>query len=304
MIKTGGENVASREVEEALYQLDGVAEVAVFGISHPHWIEAVTAVVVPQAGRRRSPREQVDAHAREHLAGYKRPKYVVLADALPKNPSGKILKRELRDRARRPRRGRVTRAGPVATTAGVALFWGLVLVAGALVPGYAARQDYVSSLAGRGSSVAVLGVAAIAVLGLAHLAAAATVRGGPAVPLVLAGLAGLTIAAFRVGCPLDAAGCSFAPGNRIGDAQSGVHGLAVAAYEVALVVAMVAVAVSRRASDRAFALVTAVATPASAVLLLSTGGDANGLWQRAWLLVNTAWLVALVWRTGARRRRR
>ena len=50
MIKTGGENVASREIEEAVYELDGVAEVAVFGISHPHWIEAVTAVVVPKAG--------------------------------------------------------------------------------------------------------------------------------------------------------------------------------------------------------------------------------------------------------------
>ena len=50
MIKTGGENVASREVEEALYELDGVAEVAVFGISHPRWIEAVTAVIVPQPG--------------------------------------------------------------------------------------------------------------------------------------------------------------------------------------------------------------------------------------------------------------
>ncbi len=95
MIKTGGENVASREVEEAIYQLDGVAEVAVFGIAHPTWIEAVTAVVVPKAGVELTV-EQVDAHVREHLAGYKRPKYVVLADALPKNPSGKILKRELR----------------------------------------------------------------------------------------------------------------------------------------------------------------------------------------------------------------
>lgn len=95
MIKTGGENVASREVEEALYLLEGVAEVAVFGVSHPHWIEAVTAVVVPKQGVTLT-REQVDAHAREKLAGYKRPKYVVFADALPKNPSGKILKRELR----------------------------------------------------------------------------------------------------------------------------------------------------------------------------------------------------------------
>ena len=95
MIKTGGENVASREVEEALYLLDGVAEVAVFGISHPHWIEAVTAVVVPKQGVELT-REQVDTHAREVLAGYKRPKYIVFAESLPKNPSGKILKKDLR----------------------------------------------------------------------------------------------------------------------------------------------------------------------------------------------------------------
>jgi fatty-acyl-CoA synthase len=95
MIKTGGENVASREIEEAVYELDGVAEVAVFGISHPHWIEAVTAVVVPKPGATLTA-DDVHAHTRGRLAGYKRPKYVVVADALPKNPSGKILKRELR----------------------------------------------------------------------------------------------------------------------------------------------------------------------------------------------------------------
>ncbi len=97
MIKTGGENVASREVEESLYLLDGVAEVAVFGINHPHWIEAVTAVVVPREGVTLT-EDDVNAHAKAKLAGYKRPKYVVFADELPKNPSGKILKRELRDR--------------------------------------------------------------------------------------------------------------------------------------------------------------------------------------------------------------
>jgi fatty-acyl-CoA synthase len=95
MIKTGGENVASREVEEAIYRLEGVAEVAVFGISHPLWIEAVTAVVVPKAGTTLTA-EQVNDHAREVLAGFKRPKYVVFAEALPKNPSGKILKKDLR----------------------------------------------------------------------------------------------------------------------------------------------------------------------------------------------------------------
>ncbi|WP_328648519.1 acyl-CoA synthetase [Amycolatopsis sp. NBC_00348] len=97
MIKTGGENVASREVEEALYLLDGVAEVAVFGIGHPHWIEAVTAVVVPRENVELTAAQVID-HARTRLAGYKCPKYVVFADRLPKNPSGKIVKRELRER--------------------------------------------------------------------------------------------------------------------------------------------------------------------------------------------------------------
>jgi fatty-acyl-CoA synthase len=97
MIKTGGENVASREVEEAIYECAGVAEVAVFGIPHPYWIEAVTAVVVPRAGFELTA-DAVAAHVKKRLAGYKRPKYVELADSLPKNPSGKILKRELRER--------------------------------------------------------------------------------------------------------------------------------------------------------------------------------------------------------------
>ena len=64
MIKTGGENVASREIEEAIYELDGVAEVAVFGISHPHWIEAVTAVVVPKAGVTLTAERRARAHPR------------------------------------------------------------------------------------------------------------------------------------------------------------------------------------------------------------------------------------------------
>ena len=97
MIKTGGENVASREVEEAVYTLAGVAEVAVFGIAHPRWVEAVAAVIVQRPGAALTA-EGVIAHVRARLAGYKCPKFVVFADALPKNPSGKILKRELRAR--------------------------------------------------------------------------------------------------------------------------------------------------------------------------------------------------------------
>jgi fatty-acyl-CoA synthase len=96
MIKSGGENVASREVEEALFEHPAVAEVAVFGIPHPYWVEAVTAVVVTKPGTSVTTAELVE-HARTRLAGYKRPKYVELVDALPKNPSGKILKRDLRE---------------------------------------------------------------------------------------------------------------------------------------------------------------------------------------------------------------
>ena len=96
MIKTGGENVASREVEEAIYQMAEVAEVAVFGVTHPRWIEAVVAVVVPKPGASLT-EEAVISHTRGLLAGYKTPKRVVIADAVPKNPSGKILKRQLRE---------------------------------------------------------------------------------------------------------------------------------------------------------------------------------------------------------------
>jgi fatty-acyl-CoA synthase len=97
MIKTGGENVASREVEEVLYLSDAIVEAAVFGVPDPHWIERVTAAVVPRPGVALTA-EDVIAHCRAHLAGYKTPKDVFLLESLPKNPSGKILKRELRER--------------------------------------------------------------------------------------------------------------------------------------------------------------------------------------------------------------
>jgi fatty-acyl-CoA synthase len=95
MIKTGGENVASREVEEAIYRLDGVSEVAVVGLPHPRWVEAVVAIVVPKAGAELD-EARVTAHCAQQLAAFKVPKRVLFAEALPKNPSGKLLKRELR----------------------------------------------------------------------------------------------------------------------------------------------------------------------------------------------------------------
>ncbi len=97
MIKTGGENVASREVEEVIYRHSGVEEVAVFGLPHPVWVEAVVAAVVVRDGIEFS-EDELLAHCREHLAGFKTPKQVFFVDSLPKNPSGKLLKRLLRDR--------------------------------------------------------------------------------------------------------------------------------------------------------------------------------------------------------------
>jgi fatty-acyl-CoA synthase len=95
VINTGGVLVASREVEEALYTHPAVAEVAVIGTPHEKWIEAITAVVVT---REPATEDELLAHAREHLAGFKLPKSVHFVDELPKNPSGKLLKRELRER--------------------------------------------------------------------------------------------------------------------------------------------------------------------------------------------------------------
>ncbi|MFE1440342.1 fatty acyl-CoA synthetase [Streptomyces sp. NPDC058739] len=95
VINSGGVLVASRQVEDALYTHEAVGEVAVIGLPDPKWIEAITAVVV---ARHEVGEEDLLAHARERLPSFKVPKRLVFVDALPRNASGKILKRELRDR--------------------------------------------------------------------------------------------------------------------------------------------------------------------------------------------------------------
>ena len=95
VINTGGVLVASREVEDAIYHDARVAEVAVIGTPDDKWIEAVTAVVVLKDGTEATEQEIIDG-TRDHLAGFKVPKRVVFVDELPRNQSGKLLKRELR----------------------------------------------------------------------------------------------------------------------------------------------------------------------------------------------------------------
>ncbi|MFD2638575.1 acyl-CoA synthetase [Piscibacillus salipiscarius] len=96
MIKTGGVNVSSREVEEMIYQLEGVSEVAVIGIPDNYWIEAVTAIVVPKLETNLTEQQVID-FCQDKLSKFKVPKHVAFTDELPKNPSGKVLKRDLRE---------------------------------------------------------------------------------------------------------------------------------------------------------------------------------------------------------------
>ncbi|MCZ4123382.1 fatty acyl-CoA synthetase [Streptomyces sp. H39-S7] len=95
VINSGGVLVASRQVEDVLYGHPAVAEVAVVGLPDERWIEAVTAVVV---ARGEVTEDELMVYARAELVHFKAPKRVLLVDELPRNASGKILKRELRDR--------------------------------------------------------------------------------------------------------------------------------------------------------------------------------------------------------------
>jgi fatty-acyl-CoA synthase len=96
LIISGGENISSSEVERVIYELPEVSEVAVVGVPDERWGERPIAFVVPVAGRSLN-LAALTAHCRSKLAGFKVPKDLMLRDSLPRNPSGKILKRILRE---------------------------------------------------------------------------------------------------------------------------------------------------------------------------------------------------------------
>ena len=96
LIISGGYNVYPKEIEQAIDELDGVLESAVIGLPHPDFGEAVAAVVVPAEGE--PPREEeVIAQLKAGLAGFKVPKRVFVAEALPRNAMGKVQKNQLRE---------------------------------------------------------------------------------------------------------------------------------------------------------------------------------------------------------------
>src|SRR3954447_505534 len=98
MIVSGGENIASSEVERVLYEHGSVVDAAVVGRPDSRWGEVPVAYVVVGTGATVTSGELIE-HCRAQLAKFKVPRDVVLVDALPRNPSGKVLKRELRDRS-------------------------------------------------------------------------------------------------------------------------------------------------------------------------------------------------------------
>ena len=97
MIVSGGENVFPREVEDLLADHEGVAEVAVIGVEDPEFGQRLKAFVVTNAAFDLSP-EDITAHVKANLAAYKTPREVEFLEELPRNATGKVLKRELRDR--------------------------------------------------------------------------------------------------------------------------------------------------------------------------------------------------------------
>jgi acyl-CoA synthetase (AMP-forming)/AMP-acid ligase II len=97
MIISGGENIYSREIEDIILKHPAVYEVAVIGIPDEKWGEAVKAIVSLKEGQKATGEEIID-FCKQHLASYKKPKSVDFIDAIPKNPYGKVLKRELREK--------------------------------------------------------------------------------------------------------------------------------------------------------------------------------------------------------------
>ena len=193
---------------------------------------------------------------------------------------------------------------------GLLVFWAAVFGAGGLVNGYSAREDYISSLASRGSPVAAVGIGALLANAAAHLATALAVLSGwrarvCAVFLVGAGVAMMSVAVFRQSCPDGPPRCG------LGDAPAAdwvdvVHGASVGVYQLFTLAAMLTLTARalRRSSapPRWLGWVSLAFAAGSMALISQTVGDHIGMWQRLWLANNLAWLLLVAWTATARAR--
>jgi len=186
---------------------------------------------------------------------------------------------------------------------GVLVFWVGVFGAGALVSEYSAREDYISSLASRGSPVAAVGIAALLANAAAHLATALAVLSGwrtrvCAVFLVAAGVAMAAVGVFRQSCPTGPPRCGLSD-TPAADWVDVVHGASVGVYQLFTLAAMLALTVGalRRTSapPRWLAWVSLAFAAGSVALVAQTTGDHIGMWQRLWLANNLVWLLLVAW---------
>jgi acyl-CoA synthetase (AMP-forming)/AMP-acid ligase II len=97
MIVSGGENIYPREIEEVLYSHPKIEDAAIIGVPDSLWGESVKAVIVLKKGETLAEEDVID-YCKGHLASYKKPKFVEFVESLPRNPSGKVLKTQLRKR--------------------------------------------------------------------------------------------------------------------------------------------------------------------------------------------------------------
>ena len=180
---------------------------------------------------------------------------------------------------------------------GLAVFWGLVLVAGALNPGYSQTRDYVSTLAARGADPGWLGVLAICGVAVAILATALLLQGLSRVAAVLTGIAGvgiLVVAFTRLSCPNGPAGCGLGGRFDVSGAREITHSAATTLSAVLLVVAMAWSGIELRRRGRARAgLASLGAATATAVAFLATGGSSPGWIERIGILVATSWMAGV-----------
>ncbi len=191
----------------------------------------------------------------------------------------------------------------VAAVLGVLLFWAGVFGAGALVDGYSARDDYISSLASRGSPVAVLGICALLSSAAAHLATSRAVSRGwrsrwCALCIFGAAAATASVAVFRTSCPVERAWCA-SSGTAASDWVDVVHGVSVGAYEFFTLAAMLTLGVGalRRTAPapRWLGGVSIALAIGSMLLLAQTSGAHVGSWQRLWVADNLGWLLVVAW---------
>ncbi|MCK4821291.1 AMP-binding protein, partial [bacterium] len=97
MIISGGENIYSKEVEDVINSHQAVLESSVIGLEDPKWGESVKAIVVLKPNEKLTAEELID-YCKKNMASYKKPKFVEFVDGLPRNPSGKVIKAELREK--------------------------------------------------------------------------------------------------------------------------------------------------------------------------------------------------------------